>query len=144
MYNIKKMEDEVKSYCFIDNKNNTNSCVDSKIVKVYSNKDTEVYKLNSYSSPSSMYLNPGINTTNPTHIGKSNNQNNLLTPSLNSINNGVSDSLKELSNNFADVSSNQNIKNTTLQTFFDNNTQSYAHIGHLDNDNTTRTFPIIN
>ena len=86
----------MQNYCIIDKKDNTNKCFDPELHKIYDNKDTGVYKVNSINTPSSMQNNSTIgltqslnykNTTIPpdnstlayAHAGHSSNNNTTLT-----------------------------------------------------------------
>jgi len=134
------MEDVVKSFCKIDNKNESNKCVDLEYNEVYNNKDTGVYKVNYFNSPSSLYLNPGSNSSQPSNIGSQFNKFNSKSISPIDINYGHFPLSKDfgiikpsdynnLSDNLNNIPSNGNI--------FNNNTNAYAHMGHVKNDNTT-------
>lgn len=61
------MSNNLKTFCFIND--TTNKCDDKNYVMVYDNKGTDVYKVNYFSSPSSMNLIPGVNASQPTNIG---------------------------------------------------------------------------
>ena len=61
------MSNKLQSFCFIDKI--TNKCEDKNYTMIYDNNGTDVYKVNYYSSPSSMDLNPGVNTSQATNIG---------------------------------------------------------------------------
>ena len=74
------MSSNLKTFCFIDNKNTSNKCEDKNYTVVYDNKGTDVYKVNYYNSPSSMNLIPGTNTSQPTNIGSNSLFNNNTQP----------------------------------------------------------------
>jgi len=65
------MSNNLQTFCFINSKNLNNNCEDKNYTVVYDNKGTDVYKVNYYTSPSSMNLLPGVNTSQPTNIGSS-------------------------------------------------------------------------
>lgn len=65
------MSNNLQSYCFVNN--STNKCDDKNYAVIYDNNGNDVYKVNYFSSPSSMNLYPGPNTSQPTNIGSNNN-----------------------------------------------------------------------
>ena len=62
----------LNNYCKIDSEKESNKCENNDYVRLYSNKDSEVYKLNFYPGPESN--NPG-----PLHPKKSMNPGDALT-----------------------------------------------------------------
>jgi hypothetical protein len=72
------MSSNLHTFCFIDNTNPTNKCEDKNYTVVYDNKGTDVYKVNYYNSPSSMYLIPGPVLSQPTNIGSTKLNTNLF------------------------------------------------------------------
>jgi hypothetical protein len=119
----------VASYCYIDDKNSTNDCLDLDTKRIYNNKNSEVYKLNFYPPPPSM--SPGSlhpkNSLNPgdSYFNKDNKYKSGLPiqNQKNKINNLIMNSniIKNMRNNN---------NNSTLQ---------YAHVGHNPKDDTVWT-----
>jgi hypothetical protein len=134
------MEDVVKSYCMIDNKNDTNTCINPLINEVYNNRNNQVYRVNYFISPSSLYLNPGPNNVQNTHIGS---RFNPLTSNMTVIIDSNYEYLPPKIKYGNHPNNNSNNVNTLFDTnlLFANNTQSYAHIGHVSKDNTTLAHP---
>jgi len=119
------------TYCYIDNQNSSNDCSDLNYTRIYSNKDSEVYKLNFYPQPPSMSIGP-LNKNKPFNPGESP-QNDLQYSNTQKINSPVS---KNHLNTNSNTSLTNSLNYTNDSPISNNSTLSYAHLGH-NSENTT-------
>lgn len=124
------------NYCHIDNNNITNECNDPDFIRIYNNKDSQVYKLNFYGPPPSMSPGP-LNPKTTKNPGDS-----LLNKDLPYANKDVNKyeaPVRKIVLNSVDTSLTNSLNYTSNTTVSDNSTLSYGHIGHKSKDDTVYT-----